>query len=323
MTRPRKQLASIDDTPYYHIVSRCVRKSFLCGFDKQSGISYEHRRQWIENRIRILGSIFPLQICAYSVMSNHLHIVVKLCPEEADLWSRKETLERWTSLYKGPILVQRQQNGEALDLAESGAVNECIEVYRTRLKTLGWFMKALNEPIARQANKEDDCTGHFWEARYKSQALLTEEAVLTCMTYVDLNPIRACMAYTPESSDHTSIKERIQPRFDLATATTEQINLQCLNKFELPLRPLAHFDGDVTNESQNGILFSAKDYIELVDITGRIVRKGKRGAISAKSPPILQRLGIDLDAWVLRSCAFEKNYQKLYGKRRISYANSA
>ena len=62
-------------------------------------------------------------------------------------------------------------------------------------------MKVLNENIAKQANKEDKCTGHFWESRYKSQALLDEQAVLSCMTYVDLNPIRAAMAPTPEQSD--------------------------------------------------------------------------------------------------------------------------
>ena len=213
MTRPRKEQISISDTPYYHVVSRCVRRSFLCGTDLTTGKSYEHRRSWIENRIRILSSIFDIEICAYAVMSNHLHIVLKLCPEQADLWTTNDVLERWTSLYKGPRLIQLLMQGDTLDKAEQDAANICIEEYRKRLKDLSWFMKALNEPIARKANKEDGCTGHFWESRFKSQALLTEDALLSCMTYVDLNPVRANMANTPEASDHTSVKERISQQF--------------------------------------------------------------------------------------------------------------
>jgi len=70
-------------------------------------------------------------------------------------------------------------------------------------------MKVLNENVAKRANQEDECTGHFWESRFKSQALL-DEAVLSCMTYIDLNPIRAGMAKNPETSKHTSIQMRIK-----------------------------------------------------------------------------------------------------------------
>jgi len=162
MARPRKEQVSISDTPYYHVVSRCVRRSFLCGKDIITGKSYEHRRSWIENRIRILSSIFDIDICSYAVMSNHLHIVVKIGSEQADQWTGKEILERWTSLYKGPKLIQRLIQGDRLDNAEQYSANVYIEEYRNRLKDLSWFMKTLNEPIAKRANKEDGCTGHFW-----------------------------------------------------------------------------------------------------------------------------------------------------------------
>ena len=136
MTRPRKELVSVSDTPYYHVVSRCVRKSFLCGTDHTTGKSYEHRRSWIENRVRILSSIFNIETCSYTVMSNHLHIVLKLCPEQADLRSTNDVLERWTSLYKGPKFIQRFIQGDTLDKAEQDAINICIEKYRSRLKDL-------------------------------------------------------------------------------------------------------------------------------------------------------------------------------------------
>ena len=151
----------MEETPYYHVVSRCVRRAFLSGIDHVTGQSYEHRRQWIEDRIRLLSSIFAIDIAAYAVMSNHYHIVVKICPEQTAQWSNREVLERWSCLYKGPLLIQKALAGEELSDAEQDRVNWEVKRYRQRLKDLSWFMKCLNEPIARRANKEDDCTGHF------------------------------------------------------------------------------------------------------------------------------------------------------------------
>lgn len=191
MTQPRRQLVSRVDTPYYHCVSRCVRRAFLCGTDSTTGQCYEHRRPWVEDRMRLLSSLFAIDICSYTVMSNHYHIVVKL--NSTQDWSDHEVLQRWLILHKGPVLVQRYRSGEALSQVERNAVSDIIQVWRHRLQDLSWFMKCLNEPIARTANAEDGCTGHFWESRFKSQALLSEEALLSCMAYVDLNPIRGIL----------------------------------------------------------------------------------------------------------------------------------
>jgi REP element-mobilizing transposase RayT len=323
MTLPRKQLVAVEDTPYYHVVSRCVRRSFLCGVDAYSGKDYEHRRQWIENRIRILSSLFAIDICSYAVMSNHIHLVIKLMPQEAESWTDNEVLERWTHLYTGPFVVQ-QWHANTLDSpADYETLNRLIEIYRNRLGDLSWFMKCLNEPIARQANKEDGCTGHFWESRYKSQALLSEEALLTCMAYVDLNPVRASMCNTPEESDYTSIKERIDPSFDLGKATDDEIKQQRLHRFDLPLKPLAQFEGNVTSQEQIGILFSLKDYLQLVDTTGRMIRLDKRGAIPINLPPILERLSINRQQWLQQSQQFEKLYASQFTKKRRTLQKTA
>jgi REP element-mobilizing transposase RayT len=316
MTRPRKELVSIEDTPYYHIVSRCVRRTYLCGVDHTTGKDYEHRRQWIVNRIRILSSLFSIDVCSYAIMSNHFHLALKLCPKEAETWTDAEVIERWTSLYKGPLLVQKWQTGDALNQAERQTVSDCITIYRERLASLSWFMKCLNEPIAREANKEDGCTGHFWESRFKSQALLNEESLLSCMVYVDLNPVRAKMATTPENSDHTSIQERITPRFSLAEAVHQQIEQQCLRRFEIPFKPLSYFEGNITGKEQTGILFSAQDYIQLVDFTGRLVRPDKRGAISEHLPPILQRLNLSEKEWLNNATQFEQTFYRKFGRKR-------
>lgn len=315
MPRPRKALIAVEETPYYHVVSRCVRKSFLCGIDSATGENFEHRRAWIEQRIRLLASLFAIDICAYAIMSNHLHIVVKLQPNQATGWSTQDVLLRWTSLYKGTLLVQRHLASNTLSAAEQATVYSTVEVYRQRLTSLSWFMKCLNEPIARQANQEDGCTGHFWEARFKSQALLTEDALLSCMAYVDLNPVRAQMADTPENSDYTSIKERLTPTFDLAKAIAEQTRQGNLQHFGHLLKPLLPFEGALVNQLQHGILFNLSDYFELLDYTGRAIQPGKHGAIAGQLPPILQRLDLCPQDWLIRATQFEAFYSTFFGRR--------
>ena len=143
------------------------------------------------------------------------------------------------------------------------------------------------------------------------------------MAYVDLNPVRACMANTPETSDYTSIKERITPSFDLTEAIKEQVGLESLLKFDLPLQPLAKFEGDVNNGEPTDILFVFDDYLTLVDFTGRCVRQDKRGAIPAQLPPILQRLNIDRLTWLNNATCFEKNYQARFFRRALHSQKTA
>ena len=316
MPQARKTQVCIEDTPYYHITSRCVRRTFLCGIDKTTGENYEHRRQWIEERIRILSSIFTIDICAYAVMSNHYHIVVKLSPEQSGAWTDKDVVDRWTSLYKGDFLIQQWKANKTMTPAELRVVESTILDYRQRLNDLSWFMRSLNEPIARQANKEENCTGHFWESRFTSQPLLSEKALITCMSYADLNPIRAQMADGPEGSDHTSIKERIAPVFNLQEAIEQQLSQKTLLDFKLPLKPLLSFEETLRQEEQFGILFSCKEYLALVDETGRIIKDDKRGSIPESLPPILERLNISPQEWLENTTQFEQLYMKKFARRR-------
>ena len=209
MPKPRFTQVSLDETPFYHCVSRTVRRAFLCGHDHFSGQSYEHRRSWIEERLLLLAQIFAIDIAAYAVMSNHLHVVLKVDVARAQAWSDMKVIKQWHQIFGGTVLTQRFAKGEDIEPYFKALLDERIAEYRQRLTSISWFMRALNEPIARQANKEDNCTGRFWEGRFKSQALLDDAAVLACMTYVDLNPIRAKLAATPEQSDFTSIQRRI------------------------------------------------------------------------------------------------------------------
>ena len=298
MPKARKSQISLFDTPYYHCISRCVRRAFLCG--EENGKSFEHRRQWVEDRIHVLSEVFTIGVCAYAVMSNHTHLVLHINKDKALTLSTEEVLWRWHSLYKGTLLTRQYlslSSREKLSEAQIKTIECTAEVWRKRLYDISWFMRALNEYIARAANKEDDCTGHFWEGRFKSQALLDESALAACMAYVDLNPVRANMAKTPESSNHTSIQYRI--RAAKAGKTPKRL---------LPF----------SNAPRKHMLFSLPftlvEYLQLINVTSRNIFLAKQGKVDSSKLSILERLNIDSEKWLTLTTQFETLFKHAAGK---------
>ena len=296
MATARKQQVSLIDTCYYHCISRCVRRAFLCGEDKVTGQSFEHRRGWVEDKLLALSQTFAIDVCAYAVMSNHTHLVLHVDVEQAKTWSMHEVVSRWHQLFKGTLITQKYLRGEKLINPLQQIVEETAEVYRARLIDISWFMRILNESIAVQANKEDKCTGRFWEGRFKSQALLDEAAVIACMAYVDLNPIRANIAATPETSNHTSIQQRIHSA-----------------KQEKQPKVLFPFIGNPRQNAPKGLAFELKEYIELVDLTGRCIREDKCGYIDNNLPHILLRLNISTENWLVLTTQFRTLFHGAVG----------
>jgi REP element-mobilizing transposase RayT len=293
MTSPRSHLVDPAATGAYHCMSRCVRRAFLCGEDASTGRSYEHRKQWVEDRLLELADVFAVGIYAYAVMSNHLHVVVYIDPSATLAWSPDEVARRWVRLT--PVRVDGEIDELACEARASALAGnaERIAVLRERLGSLSWFMRFLNEPIARRANREDSCTGHFWEARFKCQALLDDAAVLACMAYVDLNPIRAGLAADLSGSPHTSVQRRLADARPIEATT--------------PLAPVA---GTVAHAEMPATL---AEYIELADWTGRIARPDKRGAIAAATPQVLQRLGLAEGDWHSQATGIEQRYWRAVG----------
>ncbi|AQS40325.1 hypothetical protein Sps_05256 [Shewanella psychrophila] len=289
MPRPRSSQISLEDTPYYHCCSRVVRRAHLCGDDKYTGKNYDHRRAWVEVQILKLTEVFAIDVAAYAVMSNHLHLVLYIDLNTTNTWSDREVVEQWHKCFKGTDLTRKFTKGEVIYEYQVAQLKRLIATYRSRLSDVSWFMRCLNEPIARKANYEDNCTGHFWERRFKSQALLDEAAVLACMAYVELNPIRAKVAQTPENSDYTSLQLRVEAAL----------------KGKQPVK-LLPFIGNEHAHQAKGIKFNLKDYLELVDETGRILRDDKRGSISANAAAILIRLNIPTDNWIKLTSDFGK-----------------
>ncbi len=324
MTVARSQQVSIQDTPYYHCISRCVRRAYLCGDDPLSGRNLDHRKQWLVARFKFLAAHFAIDICAYAVMSNHYHLVLHVDKHESEQWSDDEVMRRWTVLFpaNGAMVETLRRNNHTR--AAQQQYRRTVKLWRERLRDISWFMRCLNENIARLANREDECTGRFWEGRFKSQALLDEKALLTCMAYVDLNPVRAGITESLETSDFTSIQERLidhaskvrkrsyrQDR--LLSRRTSQHLVGSRSQNQARLKPLATMVGARGNE----LPITRQAYFDLLESTCKSICSDEAD-LDRKSHPLvekslLQDFGIGPYAWLSGVMAFHRYYATAAG----------
>ncbi|MFY9255816.1 MAG: hypothetical protein WAO83_20350 [Fuerstiella sp.] len=319
MTMARGELVDSTVTPYYHCISRCVRRAFLCGE------GCEHRKQWIEDRLRELDSIFAVEVAAYAVLDNHLHVVLKLNNVVAAEWSDEDVVRRW-----GRLFPPRGKDRQPLEVSEAWVALQLkdakwIAETRKRLNSLGWFMKCLKEPLARMANKEDKCKGTFFEGRFKSIAILDEEALLTTLAYVDLNLVAAGIAKTPEESAHTSVKARVDHCRELGTLAAVVDQPVDRTKHDQPQEDESFWlvpiedrrelkvsglgvqvsgnagegrtsDGKVVGRAGISANMNLAGYLQLLDWSSRLLRHGK-ARVPKDVAGILSRLGSSPGFW--------------------------
>jgi REP element-mobilizing transposase RayT len=306
----RREIFSETDIQAFHVISRCVRRNHLCGHDRRSGRDYSHRREWIRSRLEELAGIFAVEVLAYALMENHMHLVIRTRPDVAQNWSDDEVALRWWLLFPQRRTPEgKPEEPTAEELSQLRASEAGLVEKRRRLSGVSWFMKCISEPIAKRANREDKVTGHFWEARFKAQPLLDETAVATCMAYVDLNPIRAAVAQAPEASEFTSVQDRIADR--QAAASASSAAAQNAEPEAGPragwLAPIAidprgwqsrHETGTRRLTDQGCLSMSLDKYLQLIDWTGRQFRLDKPGRIPPHLDPILTRLECSLESWL-------------------------
>ncbi|AMV32663.1 hypothetical protein VN12_11100 [Pirellula sp. SH-Sr6A] len=199
-----------DEICLVHCYHRCVRRAFLTGIDELTQKDYTHRREWIRQRLESLASVFGIDVLQYSVLSNHLHVILRNRPDVVKTWSDVEVATRWLRLFPGTRILDVLAEPNEEDVRSAVANPEKIQEYRSRLSDISWFMRSLAEVIARRANAEDECSGCFWDGRFKAKRLLDEAGLLACAMYVDLNVLRANLAATIELSMHTSVFDRIE-----------------------------------------------------------------------------------------------------------------
>ncbi len=314
---PRSDAIDESTVGVYHCINRCVRRAFLCGDDPVSGNNYDHRKTWIQERLEFLASQFGIDVIGFSVMSNHFHTILRNRPDVVAGWSDSEVARRWWNLFPqrrnpagGPATPRR---------AELKGLARKIHKLRQRLSSISWLMRCLSENVARRANKDEQISGRFWQGRFKSQQLLDEASILACAVYVDLNPIRAAVATTPEASRFTSAYERIQAR-DRRIRRRSQANGTAIDDGWLSPVELERRERSLTSKSRRrasdrGFLpMTVDQYLQLLDWTGRQVRGDKRGAIPAQLAPILERLQVSTTCWVDLVVGFGRWFRRAVGR---------
>jgi hypothetical protein len=315
MTAARSETVNPKEQGTYHCWARCVRRAFLCGFDALTGNNYDHRKKWVEHRLEELTGIFAISVLAYALMDNHEHVMLRNFPQEALAWRDDEVARRWLRLF--PKRGNKAGESEELNENELSQItkdSELVEKLRLRLCDISWFMRCLNENIARQANKEDEVTGRFFEGRFKCSRLDDNAATLSCMVYIDLNPIRAGKAQTPEESEFTSAyarlcshkKEKRSKRSRSAGTRTAR---------NRPLSTNAHtWLYPIESILSHPAALSLEEYLTLLDETGRELAKGKRGRIPEHLRPILERVSINPDNWLMTSKHFGGLFPRVAGR---------
>jgi hypothetical protein len=348
---PRKFVFDPAEVGIYHCINRCVRRAFLCGTDAVSGKCFDHRKDWIQERIEFLAAHYGIDVLGFSIMSNHIHVVVRNRPDIVAGWSDEDVARRWWSIF--PQRRDRDGNPAEPTDADLNMITvdpDRLAEIRRRLSSVSWFMRCLVEPIARSANKEDSCSGRFFEGRFRCQPILDEPALAACLVYVDLNPICAGIAQTPETSRFTSVFERIQAlcaekrSADVRSATPVQVDQHAIatsgdahakgsenttsenttsGKSEARADWLSPFELSeagagqtvpAARASNKGCLpMSFAEYLELLDWTGRQIRADKSGAIPPDLCPILQRLNLSGEGWLKLVHDFRRKFRRAAG----------
>jgi hypothetical protein len=147
----------------FHCINRCVRRCFLCGHDPLTGKNYEHRKQWLEDRLRELAGLFGIDVIAFAILSNHFHVVLRNRPDVVATWLDAEVARRWLLLCP----LRRTDNGEpeeptAEEIGTIVNVPERLAEIRRRLSDISWLMRMISEPLARRSNREEQLSGRFW-----------------------------------------------------------------------------------------------------------------------------------------------------------------
>jgi hypothetical protein len=337
----RAEVFAPDEVAVVHVMNRVVRRCFLFGTDSLTGKNYDHRKPWIEQQLQRLAACFGIDLLGFAILSNHFHLILRSRPDVVAAWDDTEVARRWLMLW--PVRKNDQGLAEEPNQFELNTIRNDstkLATIRLRLSDIAWWMRLLCQNIAMRANHEDQEIGRFFQSRYRAVRLLDEEAILACAAYIDLNPIRAGIADTLETSHFTSVQRRIEALSQESDDTSDHkladsssgiesrapgsasepspapTESETPDQFLSPLMINEQTDPIGPDPSLHGTRCSNKgflpmplgDYLELLDWTARQLVPGKRGVTAADVPSLFERLSIAPGTW----CELVGNFGRLF-----------
>lgn len=290
--KARRDVIDESSVGAYHVWTRAARRAHLMGRDLATGRDFSHRKELIRRRIEDLASIYAVECLDHTVLDNHLHLILRNRPDIVAGWSDDEVARRWLRLCAATLRLKDEPKPEAV--ADLVADPKRLADARKALSSISSFMQHLKQSVAVVFNFEDNCTGCFWQSRFSCERLPDEAALLVCSLYVNLNPIRAGLARSPEEAEYTSAYARIQDARSGDPARPQSGYLAAV-----------HVDGDGYDGVRAGRRASNKgylelrlaEYLELLDAIARRERAESSGGELLEYPPLLQRLGIGVADW--------------------------
>jgi hypothetical protein len=309
----RRKLLGRDRKAVYHCWTRCVRRAFLCGRDPYSRKDYSHRRDWIITREEQLAGLFAIEVEFRAEMRNHLHAVLRTRPEIARRLSSVEVARRWLTITRlAKCMSDGMPKVDEKEVEKLAKNKKRIAKLRRRLTSISWFMGILLENIARRANREDKSSGRFWESRFKCRECTSESAILICGIYVDLNPIKAGEASSPETARYTSVFQRLMAASQPKNSRTRADGWMA----ELTLRPESKADEKLACSSRTGrrasdlgiLPISLENYVKLLKWTARLLLSGQRRTIPKDLEAVLDHLDVNHEAWLDTVEEYEKSF---------------
>lgn len=351
MTRlARAELFAYDEIATVHVMNRVVRRCYLMGSDPVSGKNYDYRRAWIEELLVHFAGQFGIDLLGFAILSNHFHLILRSRPDCVAQWNDAEVARRWMLICpkrKDAAGNPAEPSQSEIDLIRNDPVR--LAETRKRLSNISWWMRLLCQRVAQRANAEDRASGDgqilgkFWQNRYRAVRLLDEAALVACTAYVDLNPIRAGIATTLATSDHTSIQRRIEALFAAPAMNVEPAHSPALPTCLPPGTPAQAYDRQIAFArdsflsplplgeahapvgphlaktpfrcSDKGFLpLTIEAYLELLNWTVENVNKSSLDCQSLPTPEPLRDLGITGGSWCRLVSGFGKLFSLVAGR---------